>query len=814
MVKKANIQLHPCIGLDSLVGPPLDKEDFDLAAYNAILKQSNIPPLPDMKPIPPAIMTSSDSPRNSGLPNAPPSASVSPPAAPAPSPAGRILGPTPWKTYQQDPNRPSEEDYEHDDVRISAEIANAMSRLEVKDITWRFHGKASGAHLMHVITELKYGAGSTHLLDVVAQTKRDEYWKIPEWELVIAQEGVFPIDWSTWPAPGLDRVLIDAYFAHVNCHLPLLNKILFDRQYDSGLYRTNSEFAKICWMIFANGARFVDDDRVYWPRDDAPTPEGRERLRTDADGTRRYSAGWKYMRALIKMGRSIVATPNLYDFQTQVLLCAFLSGSAVPHMTWLVSGYGLRSAQELGIHVRATLLRADPVERALFGRAFWCLYHIDRTNCAAIGRSVALQDTDFDADYPIAVDDEFWETGHFTTDFIQPPSNGLPKVSAFIHTLKLDHVIGAALRTIYAVNKSPEHPGDPAAQRDIVVELDSALNSWADAVPDGLRWDPTRSDQQLFQQSAVLYAQYYYVQILIHRPFIPTPRFPNTVGLPSLAICSNAARSICNILDASLRRGRQYGLLPGHILDFSFILPAWMAAVILLVSIYSGKQQPGERERMLKDVKKCLAAMKDLELTWRQAGKLTDMLTELLREGEPVSVQALPQGQKRPLSTYQAATQATGHGRDIGGSMNSLHSNTNPNQHRHTPPTPPPVWEWDQHPPNPTYPIIPNHNDPNAISNSNGYLPNMNQAGLVHSVIDSNSNNNPNTNTNMNGNINVHGIGNANVNGNGNGGAAMDSFFDHGLFGGLTTTLGMGMDGTNGNGNEDDLWTQLFGTFP
>jgi hypothetical protein len=748
-----------------------------------------------MKPIPPAIMTShADSPAR-----APPSgtASVSPPAAPAPSPAARVLGPTPWSTYQQDPNRPSEEDYEHDDARISTAIAEAMSKLEVKDVSWRFHGKASGAHLMHVITELKYGAGSTHLLDVVANNKRDEYWKIPEWELVIAQEGVFPIDWTTWPDVGLDRILIDAYFKHVNTYLPLLNKILFERQYDSGLYRQNSEFAKTCWMVFANGARFIDDDRVYWPHDEASTPEGRERLRTDADGTKRYSAGWKYMRALLKMGRSIVAMPNLYDFQCQVLLCAFLQGSAVPHMTWLVSGYGLRSAQELGIHVRATLLRCDPTERALYGRAFWCLYHIDRLNCAAIGRSVALQDTDFDADYPIAVDDEFWDTGDSATNFIQPESAGLPKVSAFIHMLKLDHVIGAALRTIYAVNKSPEQRADPAAQRTIVVELDSALNAWADAVPDGLRWDPTRGDLHSFQQSAVLYAHYYYVQILIHRPFIPTPRYPNTVGLPSLAICSNAARSICNILDASLRRGRQYGLLPGHILDGSFLLPAWIAAIILLVSVYSGKQQPAERERMLNDVRKCVAALKDMELTWRQAGKLTDMLVELLREKEPVSKQELPQGQKRTLSIYN---QGAFGGNSIGTTGST--SGSSLNTQYQTPSTPPMPWQWGQQPTNlnhdqnhnsnPNYSLqMPNQNIMNAPYN----LPNLGEGNLNLDFSSSNH-------ANGNGNGNVH--GNTNTLSN-------DSFFDNALFGGLTPTIGLnGMDGTN----EDDLWTQLFGTFP
>jgi hypothetical protein len=172
-----------------------------------------------------------------------------------------------------------------------------------------------------------------------------------------------------------------------------------------------------------------------------------------------------------------------------------------------------------------------------------------------------------------------------------------------------------------------------------------------------------------------------------------------------------------------------------------------------------------------------------------------------LREGEPVSVQELPQGQKRPLSTYQSST--IGQGRDICGSSSSSSLNHLQQQHQtHTPPTPPPVWEWNQHPPNvnpnPNYPIIPNHN----VNMANGYLHNLDPTALDLSGLGSNSNPNPNVN------------GNSNSNMNGNGGPAMDSFFDHGLFGGLTPTVGMGLDGSNGNGNEDDLWTQLFGTFP
>lgn len=862
--KLIKAQLHPHLELNTIVGPPPDKDEFDLQEYSTTLRTLGIPPYPQLKPIGLFSGVSGSSTLGTVDPPGIPSASVSPPAAPAPSPASRILGPAPWSTYQQDPNRPPPDaDEEDGDAHISAHIAEAMSKLEIKDMSWRFHGKASGAHLMRVISDLKFGEGSPRMFEILSAKKRPEYWMVPEWEIVIAQEGVNPIDWSIWPEVELDRTLIDSYFTHVNHYLPLLNKVVFDKHYNSGLYRTNHEFAKICWMVFANGARFIDDDRVYWPADLAMSEEGKQRLLTDADGTKRYSAGWKYIRALLRMGRSIVAVPSLYDFQTQVLLCAFLNGSAIPHMTWLLSGYGLRSAQELGIHVRSTLLHADPTERALYNRAFWCLYHIDRLNCAAIGRSVALQDTDFDADYPIAVDDEYWETGDRATDFAQPPDAGLPSVSAFIHMLKLDHVIGAALKTIYAVNKSPEQRADPAAQREVVVELDSALNSWADAVPDDLRWDPSRSNQAQFQQSAALYAQYYYCQILIHRPFIPTPRNPNTVGLPSLAICSNASRSICNILDAALRRGRQYGLLPGRILDVSFLVPAYVAAIILLVALYAGKMQPAERQRTINDIQKCLAAIKDMELTWRLAGKLTDMLSNLLKEDDGVAGAGtgagmgmgkpgchlvsgagaragatLPQGQKRPHhdeSSYQqdqaiSAVPPTGqYPTSSSSSARTGHQQSHPPIQipqalpPTAPSTPPFLWGW-------------NNNAGNGVANGAnasgggggtgpifpGMAPPPNSS--AHNIdIHNTATTNPNPNPNVNGNVGTV----PNVDG---GIMTMDSFFDTAVFGLPTLGLGdpsgnngmgmgMGMsNGMNGGGGfgagEEDLWQQLFGTYP
>ncbi|WOO84435.1 Transcriptional activator protein acu-15 [Vanrija pseudolonga] len=608
-------QLHPNLDVVSTVGPTPDRDDFDLGSYQEQLRALAIPPYPALKAAP-AIDP------GSAIGSSPQT------AAAAPSPPPRVLGPAPWQHHERDPNRPPDDEVEAGE---HSRLAHAMIKLNIRDHeAFRFHGKASGAHLVRLVNELKYSEADVTFFERLNSSRRTEYWMVPEWEKVIATENVHPLDYSIWPDEDLASRLIDGYFEHINPMMPLLNRSIFTRQYQSGLWSTNSEFAKMCLMVFANGARYTDDERVYWPADCATTEEGRERLRNDRDGTLKYSAGWVYVRAVIKMGKSWLQGPSLLDLQITVLVCLFLNGSAVPHLAWLVAGSGIRQAQEIGIHVRSTMVHTNPIDRALYNRAFWCLYHFDRLSCAAIGRSVAIQDSDFDADYPIPVDDEYWDTGDPDRDFKQPP--GLPPdpaIAAFTHLLKLDHVLGAALRTIYAVNKLPEHGPD---QRAIVVELDSALNAWADSVPDNLRWDPTRADKRLFEHSAVLYAHYYYVQILIHRPFIPTRKHPENVGFPSLAICSNAARSICNILDAVLRRGRQYGTLPGHAVSIAFALPASTAAIVLLMNVYAVRQRQNERDRCMNDVKRVIAALKEMELTWRQAGKMTDLITEVARE--------------------------------------------------------------------------------------------------------------------------------------------------------------------------------------
>ena len=69
-----------------------------------------------------------------------------------------------------------------------------------------------------------------------------------------------------------------------------------------------------------------------------------------------------------------------------------------------------------------------------------------------------------------------------------------------------------------------------------------------------VRWDPTRENILFLNQSANLYANYYQLQIAVHRPFIPSPRKPSPLSFPSLAICTNAARSCIHVLDVQYKR--------------------------------------------------------------------------------------------------------------------------------------------------------------------------------------------------------------------------------------------------------------------
>lgn len=517
-------------------------------------------------------------------------------------------------------------DLSHDDDFAHVMLADEMRRLAMDTPEKnRFFGKSSGVMLVHAAMELKHnltgGPDDTGL--GVLSSMREEFWKVRPWERSGYETQKVRLD---FPEPDLLEALIKLYFEEVNIILPLLHRPTFEREVAEGLHFKDNTFGANVLLVCAVASRYSDDPRIL------------------LDGyTSWHSGGWKWYRQVQNLMRSYLEPPTLHELQYYCLSVMFLQGSSAPQSCWTMVGVGIRLAQDVGAHRRKYNRHTMTVEDELWKRGFWVLVTMDRSVSSALGRPCAIQDEDFDVDFPVECDDEYWENPDPAKRFKQPldkPSY----VTGFVLLLKLNQIMTILLRTIYSINKSKIILGFVGNQweQHIVAELDSALNKWVDAVPEFLRWDPTREDTTFLQLSASLYTTYYYIQILIHRSFIPSPRKPSPLSFPSLAICTNAARSCSHIVDVYRRRGF---MAPGHMQ-----ISIFTAGLVLLLNIWGGKRGglSTDPSKEMNDVHKCMQALRVCESRWHSAGRLWDIMYELASVSElPLPRASPPASNKR-----------------------------------------------------------------------------------------------------------------------------------------------------------------------
>ncbi|KAF8072284.1 fungal-specific transcription factor domain-containing protein [Lyophyllum atratum] len=531
-------------------------------------------------------------------------------------------------------------EYPHDDDFSHVLLANDFKRLDIDiDATEknRFFGKSSGAMLVHAAMELKheYTGGGDHNERMILGSRRHEFWAMRPWERAVND---VPKAVYVFPDNDLMASLVDLYFEKSNFFLPLLHRPTFERSVSEGLHLRDDGFAANLLLVCSVGSRFSEDPRVL------------------LDGVQSFhSAGWKWFHQVHKVKRSLLTPPSLYDLQFYCLSVMFLQGTSTPQWCWTMIGIGIRMAQDVGAHRRKFDKNNMTVEDELWKRAFWILVTMDRIISSALGRPCAIQDEDFDVDLPVECDDEYWEHPDPSKRFKQPP-NKPSYITGYILLLKLNQVLTILLRTVYSINKSKITLGFIGKQweQHIVAELDSALNKWVDSVPDYLRWDPTREDIKFFEQSAWLYCTYYYIQILIHRTFIPSPRKPSPLAFPSLAICTNAARSCSHIVDIHCRRG--LAAMP-HIQMTTFT-----AGIVLLLNIWGGRRAglSTDPNKEMIDVHKCMQSLRRCEVRWPSAGRLWDIMYELASVGElPLPKASPPANNKRDRDSDSPASTST-----------------------------------------------------------------------------------------------------------------------------------------------------------
>ncbi|KAI0080947.1 hypothetical protein K474DRAFT_1768947 [Panus rudis PR-1116 ss-1] len=495
-----------------------------------------------------------------------------------------------------------------DEDQVENQLVNNLKLLHLNPSHARYAGKSSPVGLIRQVIEVRNEYMNTNETRPTYNTRRPEFWTADPWMTSLLND---PPAHREFPPTDLMGELIHLYFKHVNDYFPLLHRQTFERQITEGVHLWDEGFGSTVLLVCAVGSYWSDDPRVL------------------LDGNKTtHSRGWKYFRQVQLVRKSLLSPPRLYDLQISVLTVHYLSNSSTPQASWTVVGAGLRMAQDVGAHRKKVYGSVYTVEDELWKRAFWLLLCFDRTLSMVLGRSCAMHDEDYDLEMPVECDDENWIVQDGKVTFRQP--SGKPsKLSFFTCVIRIHQIIAFALRTIYSINKSKALLGLTGLEweQNIVAELDSALNKWVDAIPEHLRWDPHRENELFLTQSALLYTVYYHVQIEVHRPFIPTSSKPSPLSFPSLAICTNAARSIIHVMNVPYRRFKN-GLPFMHATLF-------VSAIIILLNIWGGKRSglTIDVEKEMADVHTVMEMMKSLETRCYTAGRLWDVVYGIASAG-------------------------------------------------------------------------------------------------------------------------------------------------------------------------------------
>ncbi|KAJ7091553.1 fungal-specific transcription factor domain-containing protein [Mycena belliarum] len=441
----------------------------------------------------------------------------------------------------------------------------------------------------------------------IATPRNAKLWEIQPWEL----EEYMKRPRYVYPPSDLITALLDLYFTHVHPFFPILHRPSFERSVADGLHLRNIHFGGTLLAALAIASRYSDDPRVF----------------VDPDAP--LSAGWKFIQQ-VQVVRKLF-DPSLYDVQFYCIITLFYLGSSAPQSTWLYLGLGIRSIQQRGQHRRNRKLEDGILnpEDELWRRAFWSILSLDRLMSFFLGRPAGIHTEDYDVKFPLEVDDEYWKEGAM-------PSGVPSLLSYFVCHLRLSEILGDALRRLYPSHKSRIRMGWTSVEWEqrAVAELDSAMNDWLDTVPAHLRWDPNRTPDIFFKQSAVLYTTYHSIQIAIHRPYIHQQ---TVLSPPSLSICTSAARSSLHIAGVWLEK------VPDVPLPY-MMNPVFVSGVVLLISIFRTKHS-GQPIRQHKDYHHAETALKfhqRAETRWQPAGRVAELLHELMSLDEPLPLTRQP----------------------------------------------------------------------------------------------------------------------------------------------------------------------------
>ncbi|CAO0801276.1 unnamed protein product [Mucor circinelloides] len=441
-------------------------------------------------------------------------------------------------------------------------------------------------------------------------------------------------DWI-YRVAGVDKVTSDSlmkiYFAYIHPGLPVVNKLLFLKQYRGEIGEYPS--APLLNAIFGAAVRYIETCKLFGdkvPLDhQIETKEGwSERL---FENLLIYLKG-RYSPCISTVQAMVIAQNHRASLDEKMT-----SG-------WLLNSAAIRMAQDLGLHRQSESWDIPTSEKETRKRVWWSVYIMDKWSAASTGRPQTIFDEDCDETYPSESADweEVMDVPSKDSDQEGPrypsldksvaqkaKSEKIPIYQPFVQLVKLSEILGRLLQGLYTplAKKHSEKHGSDA----VVTYLDNALSEWRSALPPALQissFNVRRLDSHgrtpLLSMSGLMYLSYCTLLILLHRPFIEKDSNQKTrSSQSSLSICTSAATRCVDIAEKM------------HYRDF--LLVSWNFAIYpvftaSLIHIYNATNPDSIVSDIAKtNLAKACNVIKRLSKLSIGAAQLYDVLRQLTR---------------------------------------------------------------------------------------------------------------------------------------------------------------------------------------
>ncbi|KFY32510.1 hypothetical protein V493_00131 [Pseudogymnoascus sp. VKM F-4281 (FW-2241)] len=250
---------------------------------------------------------------------------------------------------------------------------------------------------------------------------------------------------------------------------------------------------------------------------------------------------------------AILLEGTLSTLQCLVLACLYFSQTEDYHGLHTYKAIAVGLSQRLGLHQSQKHFIFGALTIETRKKVFWTLYTIDCFSAASMGLPQLLRDSDIQAEYPLAIDDEYVEEKGYLPTLPGESSKILSALALF----RASRIVSRILQKLY--------PTDPSQDLSLqtMATLGFELDEWSENLPQHLKLafvQDKPSTDVTGSHSALLSLAYYHIRSLLHRVAIGS-----TLG-------DKASPSAMSLADSSKHLIQIIQLLEERSMSFSFCI--------------------------------------------------------------------------------------------------------------------------------------------------------------------------------------------------------------------------------------------------